>query len=276
MKKLMALLLISFSIYPLQKDLREYSQDPSDKIYQNYYAMHTKQTLSFVLQQQERFLNSGEYLVLTVKEVLNLLASYVDSSDPDVSFANNIHNFQTAEMCRKLLPDCDWFHLVGLIHDIGKILYLFGEPGWAIVGDTFPVGHPFSQKCIYYQFFKNSPDFNNASIYKGHCGFDNVHFAWGHDEYLYQVLKASNTNLPTEALYIIRYHSFYPFHHQYEYLDLANEWDLQMLGYLRLFNQCDLYSKIEEVIDYESIKDYYDELMAKYLPERLKFFKPID
>ena len=28
----------------------------------------------------------------------------------------------------------------GLIHDLGKVLCKYGEPQWAVVGDTFPVG----------------------------------------------------------------------------------------------------------------------------------------
>jgi hypothetical protein len=33
--------------------------------------------------------------------------------------------------------------------------------------------------------------------------------SWGHDEYMYQVLKHNKSNLPEEALYIIRYASVY-------------------------------------------------------------------
>jgi inositol oxygenase len=274
MKKLMPFLTVFCALNGQKSDLRTYEDDPSSKVYQCYRAMHTNQTLEYVLQQKKRFLESGSYLLLTVHEALEKLTGYIDESDPDVSFSNHIHNYQTAQACRKLLPDCDWFHLVGLIHDIGKLLYLFDLPTWAIVGDTFPVGHPFSPKCIYYDFFKNNPDFAKPSIYQKHCGFDNVHFSWGHDEYLYQVLKASNTKLPKEAFYLIRYHSFYPFHREYDYLDLASDEDVAMLGYLKLFNACDLYSKVDEIIDYAAIKEYYDALIKKYLPEPLKFFRP--
>jgi len=31
--------------------------------------------------------------------------------------------------------------------------------------------------------------------------------SWGHDEYMYQVLKHNKTTLPEEALYMIRYAS---------------------------------------------------------------------
>ena len=41
---------------------------------------------------------------------------------------------------RKDYPEEDWFQLVGLIHDLGKIMAFYDEPQWAVVGDTFPVG----------------------------------------------------------------------------------------------------------------------------------------
>jgi inositol oxygenase len=209
-----------------------------------------------------------------LQEAFNVLEGFIDPSDPDVDFSNHIHNFQTAESCRKLLPDVDWFHLVGLLHDVGKLLYIFGEPTWAIVGDTFVVGHPFNNACVYSEFFKDNPDYLKSSIYKAHCGFDNVHLSWGHDEYLYQVLTHNNTSLPEEALYIIRYHSFYPWHDQGAYSELASKKDEKLLEWLKLFNSCDLYSKVDDIIDYEKIKTYYDSLIAKYLPAKIRFYKP--
>ena len=41
---------------------------------------------------------------------------------------------------RQKHPDKDWFQVAGLIHDIGKVMALWGEPQWCVVGDTFPVG----------------------------------------------------------------------------------------------------------------------------------------
>jgi inositol oxygenase len=253
---------------------RDYPTDPHHRIYMHYRQMHINQTLYYVLDQKARYSDFNTYIELSILEAFELLQGFIDPSDPDVQLSNHIHNFQTAEKCRQLLPDVDWFHLVGLIHDIGKLLYLFYEPTWAIVGDTFPVGHPFSPECIYFDLFKENADFDQFSIYQKHCGFDAVHFAWGHDEYLYHVLKHNNTNLPEDALYIIRYHSFYPFHQKHAYLDLANEKDLKMLGFLRLFSTCDLYSKVDAALEYEEIKAYYDQLIAKYLPKKIKFFKP--
>ena len=83
------------------------------------------------------------------------------------------------------------------------------------------------------KFFDGNPDFNNPEyqtkhgIYKPHCGFDNVLCSFGHDEYLSIVLKAHNADLaamaargeetpekriPPEGIYMIRFHSFYPWH----------------------------------------------------------------
>jgi len=47
------------------------------------------------------------------------------------------HLLQTAEAIRRD-GHPRWFILTGLIHDLGKILCLWGEPQWAVVGDTNP------------------------------------------------------------------------------------------------------------------------------------------
>lgn len=54
-------------------------------------------------------------------KALEKLNDVVDESDPDVDFPNIVHAFQTAEQIRKEYPNEDWFHLTGLIHDLGKV-----------------------------------------------------------------------------------------------------------------------------------------------------------
>ena len=61
-------------------------------------------------------------------EAVDLLADFVDESDPDAQFANSIHAFQTAEAIRAEHPDDDWFQLTGLIHDLGKVMAKYGQP----------------------------------------------------------------------------------------------------------------------------------------------------
>ena len=58
---------------------------------------------------------------LTIMEALDKLNDLIDESDPDVDMPNIIHAFQTAERIRMDHPDEDWFHLVGLVHDLGKV-----------------------------------------------------------------------------------------------------------------------------------------------------------
>lgn len=56
-----------------------------------------------------------------VKDALIRLNDLVDESDPDIDVPNIVHAFQTAERIRIEHPDLDWFHLTGLIHDLGKV-----------------------------------------------------------------------------------------------------------------------------------------------------------
>jgi inositol oxygenase len=168
----------------------------------------------------------------------------------------------------------DWFVLTGFIHDLGKILCLFGEPQWAVVGDTFPVGCAYSDKIVYPEFFKENPDYTDPrfntkfGVYTENCGLDNVKMSWGHDEYLYQIMK---DYLPDPALYMIRYHSFYSQHKENAYAHLMNEKDVEMFDWVRKFNPYDLYTKAPVKPDVKALLPYYKELVAKYLPEKLKF-----
>ena len=168
-----------------------------------------------------------------------------------------------------LLNRQDWFHLVGLLHDMGKVLFFFGEEQWSVVGDTFPVGCAFSDACVLSQFFDGNPDKHNPSysslhgIYEPNCGFDNVLMSYGHDEYMYNFLK-KNSTLPEIALYIVRYHSFYPWHTSGAYGHLANDNDHQNKKWLREFNRFDLYSKADDLPKQEEVMPYYRQLLVKY------------
>ena len=62
-----------------------------------------------------------DHVEASVMEALEMLNELVDESDPDIDLPNIIHAFQTAEQIRAKHPDKEWFHLVGLIHDLGKV-----------------------------------------------------------------------------------------------------------------------------------------------------------
>ena len=154
------------------------------------------------------------------------------------------------------------------------MLCLFGEPQWAVVGDTFPVGCAFSDSIVYPEFFENNPDSKDPryntrlGVYEEGCGLRNVHMSWGHDEYLYHIMRDF---LPEEALYMIRYHSFYAWHREREYDYLCDDHDREMLPWVRKFNPYDLYSKCPQLPDWEKLRPYYADLFDKFLPARLAF-----
>jgi len=211
-----------------------------------------------------------------------MLDDIIDTSDPDSDLPQIVHALQTAESIRKEFPgeEYDWFHLVGLIHDLGKVLShpnIYNEPQWCVVGDTFPVGCRFSELAVFPEYFAENADSYNAlytsdhGIYTPHCGFDNVHFSWGHDEYMYQVCKNNGCTLPSQALYVIRYHSFYAWHQEGAYAHLANEVDHQNLKYLKAFQKHDLYSKLPEIPEIDKLLPYYKGLVEKYFPEVLSW-----
>lgn len=123
-------------------------------------------------------------------------------------------------------------------------------------------------------------------VYQPHCGLENVMLSWGHDEYLYHVLK-NQSSLPQEGLWMIRYHSFYPYvlsisslilmlnfprwHREGAYSHLTNAADEKALEAVKAFNPYDLYSKSNEPVDPEALKPYYMGLINKFFPEVIEW-----
>jgi inositol oxygenase len=196
---------------------------------------------------------------MTIWEAMTKLNTLIDDSDPDTSLSQIEHLLQTAEALRRDGKP-RWMQLTGLIHDLGKLLYLFGAEGqWAVVGDTFPVGCAFDDRIVLADSFAANPDRSDPiysdknGIYFPGIGLDNVMLSWGHDEYLYHVVKDQSV-LPPEALAIIRYHSFYPWHTHGAYSQFMNERDEPMLNAVREFNPYDLYSKAHDIPSVEALK----------------------
>ncbi|XP_061203101.1 inositol oxygenase [Neopsephotus bourkii] len=246
-----------------------------ERVYNTYRLMHTHQTVDFVRKKCAQYGPCSQRR-MTVMEALALLDGLVDESDPDVDFPNSFHAYQTAEGIRRAHPDKDWFHLVGLLHDLGKVLALFGEPQWAVVGDTFPVGCKVQKSVLFGDStFHDNPDTKDPrysteyGMYQPRCGLENVLMSWGHDEYMYRVMKFNNFALPKEAFYMVRFHSFYPWHAHGDYLHLCSEEDLRMLPWVRELNKFDLYTKQEELPDVQQLRSYYQALIDKYCPGEL-------
>lgn len=72
-------------------------------------------------------------------------------------------------------------------------------------------------------------------MYKPKCGIQNLLMSWGHDEYLYQVLKHNKSKIPEEGLAMIRFHSFYPWHAGGDYKYFESDEDKNMMGWILEF-----------------------------------------
>jgi inositol oxygenase len=249
---------------------RNYEKPARASVREFYRLNHLHQTLDFVLAKKAEYLPPRRKQ-MGIWEAMEFLNTLVDDSDPDTDLSQIEHLIQVAEAMRRD-GQPRWFILTGLIHDLGKILCLWGEPQWAVVGDTFPVGCAFSDKVVYPEFFASNPDFQNpdlqtlCGIYEPQCGLARVHLSWGHDEYLYQVTK---DYLPAEALAMIRYHSFYAAHREGAYKHLMNERDLELMKWVRAFNPYDLYTKGGAKPDVAGLRPYYESLIAEYFPPML-------
>lgn len=254
------------------EEFRNYETPQRASVREFYRLQHINQTYDFVQEKRAEFLKFDK-AKMTIWEAFDFLNQLVDDSDPDTDLDQFQHLLQTSEAIRAA-GHPDWMVLTGLFHDMGKVLCLFGEPQWAVVGDTYPVGCAFSDKIVFSEFFEHNPDLHNPlyntkyGVYEPNCGLDKVTMTWGHDEYAYNLLK---DYLPEPALYMLRYHSFYPQHRENAYDHLMSKHDHEMFKWVNLFNPFDLYSKSAVPPNWQELRPYYEDLMVKYLPSTLNF-----
>jgi inositol oxygenase len=253
-------------------EFRDYDVPEGHGVRELYRLNHANQTLALVRAKKAEFLPPRRRR-MGVWEAIEFLSQVVDQSDPDTELSQIDHALQTAEALRRD-DQPRWLVLAGFIHDLGKVLCLFGEPQWAVVGDTYPVGCAFSDKIVHSELFAANPDTQvpeystRTGIYAEGCGLDAVDLSWGHDEYLYHVVREHPSD---EALAVIRYHSFYAGHLHGAYDFLMNDRDRAHMDVVRRFNPYDLYSKSDAVPDFAALRPYYEELVAEFLPPVLQW-----
>lgn len=253
-----------------ESEFRNYDAAVVPTVAEFYRTNHQLQTVDFVLAKENEFfaLDKGKKSIWEAAEFLNTL---VDESDPDTDLTQIEHLLQTSEAIRRD-GHPRWMVLTGFIHDLGKVLCLYGEPQWAVVGDTFPVGCAYSNEVVFPEYFADNPDHNipgyqtKCGIYEPNCGLANVHMSWGHDAYIAHVVK---DYMPEESLYMLRYHSFYAWHQRGAYQHLVSPQDEAMLPWVLKFNPYDLYSKGLAKPNLQELKPYYEDLIAEFFPERI-------
>ena len=252
------------------EDFRKFDESAPAGVREFYRENHARQTRQFVQEKKRQYAGRtrGEMSIWEACEYLNTL---VDESDPDTDLSQIQHLMQTAEAIRRD-GHPRWMVMTGFLHDLGKVLCLYGEPQWAVVGDTFPVGCAWSGRIVFPEFFDANPDSRvpeyqtRLGVYKEGCGLSNVDLSWGHDEYLYHVVK---DHLPIEGQYMIRYHSFYPWHKEGAYEYLMDDQDRAMLPWVRKFNPYDLYSKSSAPPNVATLRPYYEDLIAEFFPAKI-------
>ena len=91
---------------------------------------------------------------------------------------------------------------------MGKIMFLWGDEScgqrgtadgcqWALGGDTWVVGCKIPDCVVFPEFNSLNLDAGNPNltsslgIYTERCGLHNLKFAYGHDEYLYNMLVSN-------------------------------------------------------------------------------------
>ncbi|HVJ07814.1 MAG TPA: inositol oxygenase family protein [Acidisarcina sp.] len=253
-----------------EEEFRQYDATANPEVAEFYRLNHENQTVDYVLGKEKQYfgLTRGQKSIWEAAEYLNTL---VDDSDPDTDLTQMEHLLQTSEAMRRD-GQPRWMILTGFIHDLGKCLCLYGEPQWGVVGDTFPVGCAWSDTIVFREYFQKNPDALNPAyqtkygMYEPNCGLENIHMSFGHDGYIAEVMKPY---LRDEALSMLRFHSFYPWHSHGAYTHLTNEKDRAMLEWVKKFNPYDLYSKGHAKPDMRQLKPYYDDLFAEFLPEKI-------
>ena len=268
------------SKFDAAKDKTQFRQyeEACDRVKNFYREQHEKQTVAYNLAARNRFHSASRPRPeMTIWQAMEKLNTLVDESDPDTSLSQIEHLLQSAEAIRRDGKP-RWMQVTGLIHDLGKLMLFFPElkteGQWDVVGDTFPVGCAFDKRIILPSTFANNPDVDDPiystkfGIYSPGCGLDNMMLSWGHDEYLYHVLRDQSV-LPDEALAMIRYHSFYPWHREGAYREFMCKKDYDMLKAVQAFNPYDLYSKSDDVPSAEELKPYYMELINEFFPQQV-------
>jgi len=267
------------------EEFRNYDNSDRQSVVENHYRlMRINQCVAFTDKMLEKYSFDKPRFTMTIREAFKVLETYVDCSDPDVSLPNLVHMLQASEGIRTAgFPD--WMQLVGLIHDMGKIMFLWGDKEcgqvgtgdgdqWALGGDTWVVGCKIPDSTVFPQFNALNPDASDPryntenGIYEPNCGIDNLKFAYGHDEYMYRMLIANNTTIPAEGLAMIRFHSCYPWHTGGAYRQFMTDKDHEMLKWVLEFNKFDLYTKDQAGIDVsvDDLWPYYQSLIDKYFP----------
>lgn len=204
--------------------------------------LHFRQTIedfNFLTKKYTNNLLVGEVYVWDLVEKLSLV---IDPTDRELYGVSQwIHTLQVLDGMEKDNIQDPEILLAGILHDVGKILLLFGELPENVVCD-------------------------NDLLNKDAIGLNNCYFNWNHDEFAY--LKFKNY-VPDKISKIIRYHSI-----KMNILTnnniMTNDDILFVENYLIPFRKWDKTTKSIYNIPNVDIS-YYKDLVFSFFPKKIKF-----
>ena len=108
------------------EDFRKFDESAPAGVREFYRENHARQTRQFAQEKKRQYavLGKGEMGIWEACEYLNTL---VDESDPDTDLSQIQHLMQTSEAIRRD-GHPRWMVMTGFLHDLGKVLCLYGEP----------------------------------------------------------------------------------------------------------------------------------------------------
>jgi len=257
---------------------------------QHYKQSWARQSLDYVLKMREKY--SGFNLCkMNICEALQLmknlpchrfkLKSENGSDNQEISIRTFL--FTMAEEAR-LDGHPDWFQLVALIHDLGRVIKLinvsssndFQDYDWTIAIMSRVIGCNPSRSTSFKEFSylrSDSQDnrYNtNLGIYHEGCGIENLLLSWTGQEYLHNMLKHNEVGIPDEGIAIIRYFLLNEWHTHDEFhsFQSVDDEDLKSL----VLDFYDLRQRVERNLNKElSDKDcdklwktHYEWIATKY------------
>jgi len=202
---------------------------------------HIAQTLEDVAALRRKY-STPVLGTVSVWSLIEKLGQCIDPADGRLFCTSQLtHVLQILEEMESDGVASDEFVLAALVHDLGKVLLLLGEPPENVVGMNTPIG-----------------------TYEPGIGLTNCVLQWNHDEFAYTRLK---DHLPEGLAWLVRYHSIIRSRCE-PYMD---ERDRAFAArYLDLFARYDHGTKSPYFLPKRKIDDYRH-VVEKALPATIVF-----
>ncbi|KDO31946.1 hypothetical protein SPRG_03162 [Saprolegnia parasitica CBS 223.65] len=180
----------------------------------------------------------------------------------------------------------DWMQLVVFLRALGMLFLLWSDDDDSVVlrgisaarwlddTPTWVTGVPIPDSISHPSLNALNTDHKTPTAkYEAGAGIAQVVMPWTPEEYLFLVLAGNKTQLPDEALPLLRFFSCHVWHEHDAYADLTTPDDMDVQDMLRGLH----YGRVPptagdlDAIDVDASLPYYQSLCAKYLPPVLQW-----